>query len=207
MWSSPVRHQPGASSRAASAGPVPRSTRKRKCRPGYKSPAKLARSRQKAKYFNLVSGLKRENFTQTAEVGKLKSYIGIINNCHQEEIILLENRFTKQHDSLIRKYNQLSEMYSNSQENLTKSEQKNFHLQEQLDAVLDDNRSLVRKVSTLEQLRPVYSNVNSPLDLRLRALEDQLLPVNATQNRPLDLRQHAPHSSKPPEFVFDLVNI
>ena len=46
----------------------------------------------------------------------------------------------------------------------------------------------------------------SPLDLRLRALEEQLHPVNATQNSPLDLRQHAPEA-KPPEFVFDLVNI
>ena len=153
-----------------------------------------------------MSGLKRENFTQTAEVGKLKSYIGIINNCHQEEITLVENRFSKQHDSLIRKYNQLSEMYSNSQENLLQSEKKNSYLQEQLDGVLDENRSLVRKVSTLEQLRPVYSTINSPLDLRLRALEEQLRPVNLTQHSPLDLRQHSPEA-KPPEFVFDLVNI
>ena len=206
MCSAPVHHQPGSSSSAASAGPVTRSTRKRKCRPGYKSPAKLARSRQKAKYFNLASVLKRESFTQTAEVGKLKSYIGIINNCHQEEVTLLESRFTKQHNSLIGNYNQLSKMYSNLQENFLKSEKMNSHLQEQIDGVLDENRRLVRKVSTLEQFRPVYSTLNSPLDLRLRALEEQLHPVNATQNSPLDLRQHAPEA-KPPEFVFDLVNI
>ena len=206
MCSAPVQHQPGASSGAATAEPVPRSTRKRKCRPGYKSPAKLARSRQKAKYFHLASVLKRENFHQTAEVGKLKSYIGIINNCHQEEVTLLENRYTKQHDSLIRKYNQLSEMYSNSQENLLKSEKKTFYLQGQLDGVLDENRSLVRKVSTLEQLRPVYSSVHFPLDLCLRALEEQIRPVNLTQNSPLDLRLHEAEA-KPPEFVYDLVNL
>ena len=61
-------------------------------------------------------------------------------------------------------------------------------------------------MSTLEQLRPVYSSVHSPLDLRLRALEEQIRPVNLTQNSPLDLRLHEAEA-KPPEFVYDLVNL
>ena len=91
------------------------------------------------------------------------------------------------------------------QENLLKSEKNNKHLQERLDVTLDENRSLVRKLSTLEQLHPVNSSLHSPLDLRLRALEEQICPVSATQNSPLDLRLHF-LESKPPDVVYDLVN-
>ena len=93
-------------------------------------------------------------------------------------------------------------MYFNLQENFLKSEKRNSHLQEQLDVVLDENRSLVSKVSSLEQFRPVDTALNSPLDLRLRALEEQFRPVNS----PIDLCLHA-QEPKPPEVVYDLVNI
>ena len=204
MCSSPVQ-QRGASSRAVPAGPGPRSTRKRKSRPGYKSPAKLARSKEKAKHFKLVLGFKQENFNLTAEIGNLKSYLRLVDKCHQDEIASMENDFTNKQNLIIRKYNQLSEMYSNLQENFLQSEKSNKHLQERLDVTLDENRSLVRKISTLEQLHPVHSSLHSPLDLRLRALEEQIRPVGTTQNSPLDFRLHV-LETKPPDVVYDLVN-
>ena len=103
---------------------------------------------------------------------------------------------------LISKYNQLSEINSNLQENLLNNSK---HLQEQLNVTLDENRSLVRNLSTIEQLHPANSFLNSPLDLRLRALEEQIRPVSATIKSPLDLRLHS-LESKPPDVVYDLVN-
>ena len=162
--------QRGASAGAVSTGPGPRSTRKRKCRPGYKSPAKLARSKEKAKHFKLVLGFKQENFNLTAEIGNLKSYIRLVDKCHQDEIASIENNLTNKQNLIIRKYNQLSEMYSNLQENFLKSEKSNQHLQERLDVTRDENRSLVRKISTFEQLHPVHSSLHSPLYHRLTVI-------------------------------------
>ena len=85
MCSSPVQ-QRGASSRAVSTGPCPRSTRKRKCHPGYKSPAKQARSKEKAKHFQLVLALKQDTFNLTVEIGNLESYLRLVDQCHQDEI-------------------------------------------------------------------------------------------------------------------------
>ena len=201
MFSSPVQ-QPAGTCRTSSAGPSPRSTRQRKCRPGYKSRAKLARSRQKAKYFNLVLSVRREKFDLIAEIGNLRSRINLADKSHKEKVTSIENNFTKQSNTIIGKYNQLSEMYCNLQENFFKSEKRNSHLQEQLDLILDENRSLIKKVSVLEQSRPVHPTLNSPLDLRLRALEEQFRPVNS----PIDLCLHA-QEPKPPEVVYDLVNI
>ena len=223
----------GVSSRSQSApaGPVPLSTRKRTCRPGYKSRAKIARSREKAKQFKIILALRQENFNLTAEVGKLKSYSRINEKCHQEEAALRQNNFTKQNNLIIGKYHQISELYSNLQENFLKSEKRNAHLQEQLDVMLEENGSLLRKVSTLERFHPVNQYSNDPLDLRLRALEDyyrpvppQLDPVNPVSNDPLDLRLSAleeqyrtvPSPSDlrlrhlethPPEVVYDLVKL
>ena len=201
MCSSPVQ-QRGASSRSVSAGPSPRSTRKRKSRPGYKSPAKLARSKEKAKHFKLVLRFKQESFNLTAEIGNLKTYIRLCDKSHQDEIASIENDSTNKQNLIIRKYNQLSKMYSNLQDNFLKSERNKKHLQERLDVTLEENKSLVRKISTFQQFHPVSSSLHSPLDLRLRALEEQILPVNTVQNSPLDLCLE----SKPPEFVYDLVN-
>ena len=146
--------------------------------------------------------MKQESFNLTAEIGNLKSYIRLVDKCHQDEIVSMENDFTNKQNIIIRKYNQLSEMYSNWQENFLKSEQSNKHLQERLDVTLDENRSLIRKISTIPQFHPVGSSLHSPLDLRLRALEEQILPVNTAQNSPLDLCLE----SKPPDVVYDLVN-
>ena len=198
--------QTGATCHTASSGLYPRSTRQRKCRPGYKSRAKQARSRQKAKNFNLVLTLRQEKFDLTAQIGDLKSYIHLVNKSHQEELTSSEISYTKHHNLTRIKYNQLSEMYTNLQEHFRQSEKRNAHLQEQLDATLDKNRTLVKKVSTLEQFRPAHTILNSPLDLRLRALEEQLLPVNTIQKSPLDLRLQEVEA-KPPEVVYDLVSI
>ena len=80
---------------SAPAAPVHQSTRKRKCRPGYKSPAKQARSKERSKHFNLVSHMRKENFNLTAEIGNLKSYINLVDKCHQEEVISIENNLKK----------------------------------------------------------------------------------------------------------------
>ena len=144
--------------------------------------------------------MRQQNFNLTAEIGKLKSYSRIVENCHKEEVIAMQNNYTKQSNLIMTKYNQLSELYSNLQENFLKSEKRNAHLQEQLGDILDENSSLVRKVSTLEQLQPVYPTVNDPLDLRLRALEEHYRPVHS----PLDLRR-CPPETNPPDVVYDLV--
>ena len=72
MWSSPAQG-PGASARSATAGPCPPSVKRRKCRPGYKSAAKLARSRERAKHFHLSRALKKENVNLYFEIQKLKA--------------------------------------------------------------------------------------------------------------------------------------
>ena len=101
---------------------------------------------------------------------------------------------------IIGKYNQISEMYSNLQENFLKSEKRNAYLQEQLGEVLDENSSLIKKVTTLEQFQSVNPISNDPLDPRLRALEDYYRPVPS----PLDLRQR-PSEAPPSDVVYDLV--
>ena len=204
----------GVSSRSQSspAGPGPLSTRKRPCRPGYKSRAKIARSREKAKQFKIILALRQENFNLIAEVGKLKSYSRIVENCHKEEAALRQTNFTKQNNLIISKYNQISEMYSNLQENFLKSEKRNAHLQEQLGEVLDENSSLIKKVTTLEQFQSVNPISNDPLDLRLRALEDYYRPVPSpldlrqcpSETHPSDLRLR-PSESHPSDVVYDLV--
>ena len=175
--------------------------------------------------------LETGNFNLTAEVGKLKSYSRIVETCHQEEAELRQNNFTKQNNLIIGKYHQISEMYSNLQENFLKSEKRNAYLQEQLGEVLDENSSLIKKVTTLEQFQSVNPISNDPLDLRLCALEDYyrpvpplLDPVNLVSNDPLDLRLRAleeqyrtvpspsdlrlHHSeTHPPEVVYDLVKL
>ena len=50
-------------------------SKKRKCRPGYKSPAKLARSKIRAKYFNLTQKIKQENQNLKEETSRIKSTI------------------------------------------------------------------------------------------------------------------------------------
>ena len=94
MFSSPIQ-QPAGTCRTASAGLSPRSTRQRKCRPGYKSRAKLARSRQKAKHFNLALSLRREKFEfdLIAEIGNLRSLINLAVKSYQEKVTSRTVRF------------------------------------------------------------------------------------------------------------------
>ena len=78
MSSSPAQG-PGASVRSATADPCPPpSVKRRNCRPGYKSAAKLARSRERASCFHLSRSLKQENASLGDEIEKIKAEKNII---------------------------------------------------------------------------------------------------------------------------------
>ena len=77
MSSSPAQG-PGATELSASSGPCPPSVKLRKCRPGYKSAAKLARSRERARCFHLSRSLKQENASLGDEIEKIKAEKNLI---------------------------------------------------------------------------------------------------------------------------------
>ena len=137
-----------------------------------------------------------DNLVLKEEIANLKSYIKNSNSVHQEKISALETSHEKQNNlcilkfsQVVGKYNQLSNLYSNLQEKYTISEKRNSHLQEQLDTVLNENRNLIKKVSTLEQSCPFVNSIDPPLDLRLCA----------TEKKPPEIKE--------PEIVDDLVII
>ena len=68
------------------------SAKRRKCRPGYKSPAKLARSKERTKYFHIVANLKQENaclknenIDLKTECIKIKSSFDALQSAHEEQ--------------------------------------------------------------------------------------------------------------------------
>ena len=159
---------------SASTAPHVPSCRRRKCRPGYKSAAKIARTREKAKYHNLAKDLKLENANLFVENMELKETLANIDNHVKFQFESLKSQYSQEREDALRtQKDYLSERHTNIlsaySEKLKQHYDKSFN--ESVSRCENETRVLKMKVASLSReldaarqairgagtRRPVYS--------------------------------------------------
>jgi len=161
--------------------------RSRKCRPGYKSPAKLARSREKAKFFHLAAKLQQENLLLKENNLNLKTEIDLFKteNFLEENIRSrysneMDKALQKQKDYYTEKHYSILRAHS---ENLKEKYKENFNL------TVKFYKSEVKNLS--EKLAVANQNLMSS-----NTRKAVYSPGKYTDNEPLDLRKDKPILAK-----------
>ena len=143
-------------------------SKRRKCRPGYKSPAKLARSKAKAIYFNLAETLKQENesfklenLNLKVELTKIKLSCETLKNAHKEALLSQETLYIHRQNEILSKLKDNFKLTLYDKEEALKSANTKINLLEEnkidIEDKLNSYRDTLRKLIKDKERKKVHN--------------------------------------------------